>query len=106
MAVAVSTATQKLTFEQWRSLPETKQRYEIVDGAASTPVSCSLEHQWVLQNILFRGMKFDHETDLGEFTMSPRPPVRLQVGATSYLGDLTPHLRRNKNSGYETIKAP
>ena len=68
MAVAVSTATQKLTFEQWRSLPETKQRYEIVDGVASTPVSCSLEHQWVLQNILFRGMKFDHETDLGEFT--------------------------------------
>ena len=43
MAVAVSTATQKLTFEQWRSLPETKQRYEIVDGVASTPVSCSLE---------------------------------------------------------------
>ena len=69
MAVAVSTATQKLTFEQWRSLPETKQRYEIVDGVASTPVSCSLEHQWVLQNILFRGMKFDHETDLGEFTI-------------------------------------
>ena len=68
MAVAVSTATQKLTFEQWRSLPKTKQRYEIVDGVASTPVSCSLEHQWVLQNILFRGMKFDHETDLGEFT--------------------------------------
>ena len=71
MAVAVSTATQKLTFEQWRSLPETKQRYEIVDGVASTPVSCSLEHQWVLQNILFRGMKFDHETDRGELTMAP-----------------------------------
>ncbi len=70
MAVAVSTA-QKLTFGQWRSLREIKPRYEIVDGVASTPVSCSLEHKWVLHNILFRGMKFDHETDLGESIMAP-----------------------------------
>ena len=36
-----------LSFDEWQALPETKQRYEVVDGVLLMPPSPMGEHQWL-----------------------------------------------------------
>ncbi len=43
--------TKRLTFEEWQSLPETKQRCEVVNGVLVVPPSPFGEHQWVISVI-------------------------------------------------------
>ena len=91
MAVAMSTTTEKLTFEEWRNLPETKQRYEIVDGVLHMPPGPNGEHQWVAQEVFARGRDFIRGKDLGVFMMAPydvmiqRTPLRVRQPDVMYL---------------------
>jgi Uma2 family endonuclease len=48
MSVAV---IPELTYEQWRLLPETKERYEIIDGVIRMSPPPSPDHQWINQNL-------------------------------------------------------
>ena len=41
----MSTQAKKLTYEAWLALPETKQRYEIVDGDLLMPPAPTADHQ-------------------------------------------------------------
>ena len=91
MAVAMSTITKKLTFEEWLALPETKQRYEIVDGVMYMPPSPSGEHQWVAQEVFVQGREFVQGKDTGVFMMAPfdimiqREPLRVRQPDIMYL---------------------
>ncbi len=87
----MSTSTQVLTFEQWLRLPETKQRYEIVDGVMYMPPGPSGHHQWIAQEVFVRGRDFVRSKGLGVFMMAPfdvmiqRVPLRVRQPDVMYL---------------------
>ena len=78
----MSTKTEKLTFEAWLALPETRQRYEIVDGVLIMPPAPTPNHQWVAQEIFVLLRSFVRERSLGVVLMAPvdlmvqREPLR------------------------------
>ena len=84
MAVVMSISTKKLTYEEWLGLPETKQRYEIVDGVMRMPPGPSGEHQWVAQEVFGRGQDFVRDKGIGVFMIAPfdlmiqREPLRVR----------------------------
>ena len=47
-----TTGTKRLTFDEWRALPETKQKCEVVDGVLVMSASPSGEHPWTIRVIL------------------------------------------------------
>jgi Uma2 family endonuclease len=61
----MSTETKRLTYEAYLALPETKQRYEIVDGVLITPPAPTPDHQWIMMKIFVPLRAFVHERDLG-----------------------------------------
>ena len=77
-------ATRVLTFEEWRSLPETKQKYEIVDGVMIVPPGPDAEHQWIQQESFIRCREFARSSRLGVFLHAPldlviqRNPLRVR----------------------------
>ena len=86
-----SLGAKRLTFEKWLALPETKQRYEIVDGAmlmapAPTPI-----HQWIMIEIMIRLKSFVEERGLGVVLAAPvdlliqREPLRTRQPDVLYL---------------------
>jgi Uma2 family endonuclease len=86
-----SIGAKRLTFEAWQALPETRQRYEIVDGVilmapAPTPI-----HQWVMQRIFMRLTNFVESGDLGVVLAAPvdlmiqRIPLRTRQPDVLYL---------------------
>jgi Uma2 family endonuclease len=81
----------KLTFEAWRALPETKQRYEIVDGVMLMPPGPTWDHQWVMLEIAVRLRSFVNERDLGVVLAAPvdllirREPLRTRQPDILYL---------------------
>ena len=91
MAVAMSTITKKLSYEEWLALPETKQRYEIVDGVMYMPPSPNGEHQWVAQQVFLKGSNFAFDNHTGVFMMAPfdimvqREPLRVRQPDIMYL---------------------
>lgn len=78
----MSTRTRKLTFQTYLKLPETKQRYEIVDGVLSMAPAPTPDHQWITQEIFVRLRGFVDATDFGVVLMAPvdlliqREPLR------------------------------
>lgn len=80
----MSTSTKKLTYEEWLGLPETKQRYEIVNGVMHMPPGPSGEHQWVAQEVFGRGQEFVRDKGIGVFMIAPfdlmiqREPLRVR----------------------------
>jgi Uma2 family endonuclease len=40
------TAAEQLTYEEWRKLPETMRRYEVIDGVVRIPPAPPSDHQW------------------------------------------------------------
>jgi Uma2 family endonuclease len=78
----MSTKTEKLTFEAYLALPETKQRYEIVDGVLIMPPAPTPDHQWIMMEICVRLRAFVNERDLGVVLAAPvdlliqREPLR------------------------------
>lgn len=87
----ISTATKILTFEEWLNLPESKQRYEIIDGVMIMPPGPTGEHQWDAQEIYVRGRNFVLERNLGVFMLAPfdlmiqRDPLRVRQPDILYL---------------------
>ena len=87
----MSTTTRKLTFEEWQALPETRQRYEIVDGVMCMPPSPTGDHQWIAQQVFFQGRTFTRSAPHGVFMMAPfdlliqREPLRVRQPDLMYL---------------------
>lgn len=87
----MSTQAKKLTFEAWQALPETKQRYEIVDGVLIMPPAPTAGHQWIMFEISVRLRSFVNERDLGVVLPAPvdlliqREPLRTRQPDILYL---------------------
>ena len=67
----MSTQTKKLTFDAWQALPETKQRYEIVDGVMLMAPTPTVDHQWIMSEISVRLGSFVNERELGVVLPAP-----------------------------------
>ncbi len=67
----MSTVTRKLTFEDWLSLPETKQRYEIVDGVMIVPPGPSVDHHGIMLNVFTQLRGFVVDRGLGLVFTAP-----------------------------------
>jgi Uma2 family endonuclease len=87
----MSTKTEKVTFEAYLTLPETKQRYEIVDGVLIMPPAPTLAHQWFSKRIFSRLDNFVEERGLGVVLFAPvdlliqREPLRTRQPDILYL---------------------
>ena len=85
------TKRQILTFEEWRNLPETNQRYEIVDGVMIMPPAPTYFHQQVQSRIFLRLANFVESNGLGEVLPAPfdlliqREPLRTRQPDILYL---------------------
>ena len=81
---AMTSKAKLLTFEEWRELPETKQKCEIVDGVMCMPPSPDSDHQWVQQETFVRCHEFSRTSRLGVFLHAPldlviqRSPLRVR----------------------------
>ena len=76
--------TRVLTFEEWLKLPETKKRYEIVDGVMLVPPGPNVDHQWIQQEIFANCREFARSSQQGLFLHAPldlvvqRDPLRVR----------------------------
>ena len=84
-------ATKKLTYEEWLALPETKQRYEIVDGVMYMPPGPNVDHQGISQHVNIQLAGFIHFHRLGLVFTAPldvlvqREPLRTRQPDLLYL---------------------
>jgi Uma2 family endonuclease len=87
----MSTKAKGLTYEAWLALPETKQRYEIVDGVLLMSPAPTPDHQWIAQEIFVPLRSFVNDRDLGVVLMAPvdllirREPLRTRQPDILYL---------------------
>ena len=87
----MSTQAKKLSFDAWQALPETKQRYEIVDGVLLMAPAPTADHQWIMFEISKRLSSFVNERDLGVVLPAPvdlliqREPLRTRQPDILYL---------------------
>ena len=78
------TKAKKLTFEEWLNLPETKERYEIVDGVMYMPPGPSVDHQWIQYEVAARLGQFVRPRGMGVVLTAPldvmiqREPLRVR----------------------------
>lgn len=75
--------TQKLTYEEFLQLPETKQRYEVIDGELRfMSPGPTTQHQRILRNLFLLLYRFVETHSLGEVLFAPldilirRAPLR------------------------------
>ena len=89
--MSMSTTTRKLTFEEWLRLPETRQRYEIVDGVMCMPPPPTWSHQRIQQRINRVLSDFVESRGIGEVLTAPldvlvqREPLRTRQPDILYL---------------------
>ena len=87
----MSIEAKRLTYEAYLALPETKQRYEIVDGVLLMPPAPSPTHQWIMLEIAVRLRSFVNERDIGVVLVAPvdlliqREPLRTRQPDILYL---------------------
>lgn len=87
----MSTEAKKLTYEAWLALPETKERYEIVDGVLKMPPDPTPAHQWYQMELAVRIRAFVDEARLGMVLAAPvdllirRNPLRMRQPDILYL---------------------
>lgn len=87
----MTTKAQKLTFEAYLELPETKQRYEIVDGVRIMPPAPTPDHQWIMMEISVSLRDFVNNGSLGVVLVAPvdlliqREPLRTRQPDILYL---------------------
>ena len=87
----MSTKAKKLTYDEWLALPETKKRYEIVDGVLTIPPAPTADHQWLMMEILRPLDDFVRARDLGVVLPVPvdlliqREPLRTRQPDILYL---------------------
>ena len=86
-----SIEAKRLTYEAWQALPETKQRYEIVDGVLIMPPAPTPDHQWIMMKIAMRLGGFVSEKGVGVVLTAPvdvvisREPLRTRQPDVLYL---------------------
>ena len=86
-----SIGAKRLTFESWLALPETKQRYEIVDGVMLMPPGPTADHQWIMSEIFLRLRRFVDDKSLGVVLPAPvdlliqREPLRTRQPGILFL---------------------
>ncbi len=109
----MSIGAKGLTYEKYLSLPEIKQRYDIVDGVmimapAPTPV-----HQWIAQRIFLPLWNFVEERGLGVVLMAPvdlliqREPLRTRQPDILYLSAERTGIRGLSDlRGLQLLEAP
>ncbi len=74
--------TTRISYEEYLSGPETKQRYEIVDGVMIMPPSPNVEHQTILRQLFLHLNQHVDYDDLGQVWFAPldvviqREPLR------------------------------
>ena len=109
----MSTVTKKLTFEDWLSLPETKQRYEIVDGVMIVPPGPNVDHQVIMQRVNVRLAAFVEAQGLGLVVPAPldvlvqRDPLRTRQPDVLYLNaDRTGIRERSDYKGMNFLETP
>ena len=109
----MSTKTEKLTFDAWLALPETKQRYEIVDGVLMMPPAPTADHQWIMQKILFPLSNFVVGKDIGVVLAAPvdlliqREPLRTRQPDILYLNAERTGIRgRAELKGLQFLEIP
>ena len=91
MVIVVTTKARKLSFEEWLHLPETKDRYEIVDGVMYMAAAATYVHQRVQQRINLALAGFVLSRQLGEVLTAPldiliqREPLRTRQPDILYL---------------------
>ena len=77
-----SIGTTILTYESWLAMPETKVRYEIVDGVLHMPPGPPPDHQWICFRLALRLHQHVDERGLGVVMNAPldlliqREPLR------------------------------
>jgi Uma2 family endonuclease len=100
MVTAMSTATQRLTYEEWLNLPETKQRYEIIDGVMIVPPGPNVDHQWILLEMYSRLSNFARTVGIGIVLAAPldvmiqRRPLRVRQPDVLFLNTQRTGIRR------------
>ena len=111
--MTMSTATQRLTYDEWRELPETKQKCEVVDGALVMPLGPDGDHQWIAQEIYAHGREFARSSGLGVFMFAPfdllisRDPLRVRQPDMMFLNTERNGIRgRNDIRGIRPLEAP
>jgi Uma2 family endonuclease len=109
----MSTKTEKLTFEAYLALPETKQRYEIVDGVLIMPPAPTPDHQWIMMEICVRLRAFVNERDLGVLLAAPvdlliqREPLRTRQPDVLFLSEERTGIRgRAELRGLQFLEIP
>ena len=109
----MSTQAKKLTFEAWQALPETKQRYEIVDGVLIMPPAPTADHQWIMMEVAVRLRGFVNERDLGVVLPAPvdlliqREPLRTRQPDILYLSAERTGIRgRAQLRGLQFLEVP
>ena len=109
----MSTQAKKLTFDAWQALPETKQRYEIVDGVMLMPPAPTADDQWIMFEISKRLSSFVNERDLGVVLPAPvdlliqRAPLRTRQPDILYLSaERTGIKGRNELRGLQFLEIP
>ena len=76
--------TERLTFEEWRALPETNQKCEVVDGVLVMPPGPFGEHPWIIGVMLDALRPFLRGSGLGIALTAPydvlvqREPLRVR----------------------------
>ncbi len=61
----------KLTYEEFRQLPEDGKRYELIRGEVHVTPSPTTRHQFVLRNLVFSLGPYTAEKQLGEIAFAP-----------------------------------
>ena len=105
--------TKRFTFEEWRALPETKGKCEVVDGVLLMPPSPTDEHQWLGFEIATHISPFVRERELGLVLMAPRDvlirrePLRIRQPDALFLSAARAGVRRPSDLvGQSRIEAP
>ena len=66
-----STKAKKLSYEAYLALPETKERYDIVDGVMLMPPGPTPSHQWYMQQIFIKLWNFVEAHSVGVVLVAP-----------------------------------
>ncbi|MBI4639644.1 MAG: Uma2 family endonuclease [Candidatus Tectomicrobia bacterium] len=99
------TKTKALTYKEYLALPETMQRYEIIDGELIMPPAPTPDHQWILRTLVLHLQTFVAESRLGEILFAPldilisRDPLRTRQPDLAYFS-----AERSGIRGRESIK--
>ncbi len=86
-----SVQAKRITYEKYLKLPETKQRYDIVDGVMQMAPAPTPDHQWIMIELLVRLRSFVNEQRSGVVFAAPvdlliqREPLRTRQPDILYL---------------------